>query len=350
MAPAPLRVAIVGIGFGQQAHLPAFRADPRCEVVCLCASSQERAARIAAQHGVPGSSGDWRAVVDDTDVDALSIATPPAVQAEIALAALARGKPVFCEKPLALDLAGAEALARAARESGVANMVDFEFPEIPVWREAKRLLGEGLVGPLRHAAVTWHGETYANRMRTHSWKTAIEEGGGALSSMGSHALYNVEWLLGRVDRMWASLARAPSDDRSGDTLALLALELATKLPVTMSISTHTVHGGGHRIELFGDEGTLVLENRTSDYVSGFRLLHGTREQAEPRPLALADAAPQSGGDGRVAVVAGLARRFIDWAIDGTPSGPTFEDGLRAQRLLDAATRSHLSGCWADVPR
>jgi predicted dehydrogenase len=349
MARAPVRVAVVGIGFGQQAHLPAFRADPRCEVVTFCASSAERAERVARQHGVPGWSGDWRAVVADAGVDALSIATPPAVQAEIALASLAAGKPVFCEKPLSLELAEAEALARAARESGLANVVDFEFPEIPAWQHMKRLIGEGAVGPLRHAAVTWHGETYANRMQTRSWKSSIEQGGGALASMGSHALYNVEWLLGPVDRLWAGLARAPGDDRSGDTLALMSLRLAGGLPVTLSISTHTVHGSGHRVELFGDDGTLVLENRTSDYVKGFELRLGTREDREPRPIAF-EAPPPPEGDGRIAVVAGLARRFLDWIVDGVPTGPTFQDGLRVQQLLDAATRSDRDGCWVDVPK
>ena len=100
MSP-PLRVAVIGVGFGQQVHVPAFRADPRCEVTTLCASNEAKAAEIAGRLNVPRASGDWRAVIADSEIDAVSIAVPPCLQSQIALEALEHGKAVFCEKPLA---------------------------------------------------------------------------------------------------------------------------------------------------------------------------------------------------------------------------------------------------------
>ena len=103
MSP-PLRVAVIGVGFGQQVHVPAFRTDSRCEVTTLCASNEAKAAEVATRLNVPHASGDWRAVVADPEIDAVSIAVPPRLQPQIAIAALEHGKSVFCEKPLGVHL------------------------------------------------------------------------------------------------------------------------------------------------------------------------------------------------------------------------------------------------------
>src|SRR3954447_3713056 len=95
-----VRVGIVGTGFGRQVHLPAFRAHPNCEVVAVCASRLERAQDAAARHGIERAFGDWRELVA-ADLEAIALAVPPAVQFEIALAAVRAGKAIFCEKPLA---------------------------------------------------------------------------------------------------------------------------------------------------------------------------------------------------------------------------------------------------------
>src|SRR5579864_6659158 len=91
-----LRVAVIGLGFGQQVHVPAFRADSRCEVTTLCAASESKAADVASRLNVPQASGNWRELVSDAEVDAVSIAVPPRFQPEIASEALRQGKAVFC--------------------------------------------------------------------------------------------------------------------------------------------------------------------------------------------------------------------------------------------------------------
>ncbi|HEY4141798.1 MAG TPA: Gfo/Idh/MocA family oxidoreductase, partial [Pseudolabrys sp.] len=102
-----IRLGIVGINYGRLVHLPAFRTDPRCEVVALAGSNAERTAEAATAANVPKSYGNWRALLEDKDIDAVSIATMPALQAEIAIEALKRGKPVFAEKPMASTLTDA---------------------------------------------------------------------------------------------------------------------------------------------------------------------------------------------------------------------------------------------------
>jgi predicted dehydrogenase len=117
---------------------------------------------------------------------------------------------------------------------------------------------------------------------------------------------------------------------------------------SISISSHAFLGSGHRVEFYGDEGTLVLENKTSDYVRGFRLLHGTRASNRLEVISPGEGLPAGKCDGRIGAVARLVERFVSWVENGIPSRPSFKDGLRVQSLLEAARKSHESGCWVDA--
>ncbi len=340
------KIGIVGIGFGQQAHLPAFRSDPRCEVVAICASRQEQADAVAARHGIAEAYSDWRRLIEAPHIDAISIATPPAVQAEIASAALEQGKAVFCEKPLAASEEQASRLLMQANQRRLPHMVDFEFPDIEAWQHTKAVLDSGSIGALRHLAVSWNVETYANRIGLDSWKTRLEEGGGVLCSFVSHSFHYVEWLLGKIRRLSARLVSAPGDRRTADSLAVICLELTSGSIVSLSVSSHAFMGHGHRLEFYGDRGTLVLDNSTADYVDGFQLQRATRESVCFETLV---PATLSEGDGRIAVVSRVTRRFVDWLSTGAEQQPNFADGLRVQSLIERAKRSDRTGRWVDCP-
>ena len=107
-----IRLGIVGSNYGRNVLLPAFRADPRCEVVALAGSDPARTAEAARAAAVARAFGRWEELVEHADVDAVAIATPPRLQPAIAVGALGRGKPVFVEKPLAVDLDSAASMLR----------------------------------------------------------------------------------------------------------------------------------------------------------------------------------------------------------------------------------------------
>lgn len=98
-----IRIGIVGCNYGRLVHLPAFRLDPRCEVIALAGTDAARAAELARAANVPLSFGNWTDLVEHPDVDAITIAAPPALQPAIALRALELNKPVFAEKPMAIE-------------------------------------------------------------------------------------------------------------------------------------------------------------------------------------------------------------------------------------------------------
>ena len=120
-------IGIIGCNYGRLVHLPAFRLDSRCSVIALAGSDVTRTAAIAQASNIPVAFGNWMELVEHPDIDAVTIGAPPGLQPAIAIRALELGKPVFAEKPIAADLAGAEAMVGAALASGRANMVDFNF-------------------------------------------------------------------------------------------------------------------------------------------------------------------------------------------------------------------------------
>lgn len=342
-----IRLGIVGCNYGRTVLLPAFRADPRCEVIALAGSNAARVAEFARAAEVPKAYGDWRALVEDTAVQAVAIATMPALQAQIAVRALELGKPVFAEKPMASNLDDARAMLRQASLSRLPAMIDFNFPQIMSWQRAKAMLDTGAIGALRHVAVHWHVENRAIQTRMRNWKTLSDDGGGVLGNFVSHCFHYLEWFCGPMASLSARLSGLPGDNDLQTTVAM-AIQFAAGQLASLSMSCASYLGGGHRIEFFGDDGTLLLHNPGADYMRGFELLHARRPAAALARIPVDDPVGAQYLDGRVAPVSRLAKRFFDAIESGGPARPGFAEGYRVQQLIDAAQRSHRQGTAIDV--
>jgi len=338
-----IRLGIVGCNYGRTVLLPAFRADPRCEVVALGGTDRARTEKLAHEAGVPKSFDDWAALVGDADVDAVAIATPPRTQSGIAIRALQLGKPVFAEKPLAADRAGAEAMLAEVSRAGVATMVDFEFLELPTWQRAKTLIDDNSLGAIRHVIVNWNVENYATRMRLRNWKTQAADGGGVLGNFVSHCFFYLEWLCGPIGGLSARVS-APPDAPDLETTALLSFSFRSGAVGSLAMSSASYLGSGHRIEIYGEEGTLVLANATADYMRGFELLFARRPAIKLERIEAYDPIDAKYPDGRIAPVSRLAGRFLDAITGKGQAYPSFAEGFRVQSLIDAARQSGNSGC------
>ncbi len=342
-------IGIIGSNYGRTVLLPAFRADPRCDAIAMAGSNAARTAELASAAGVPKAYGDWRALVDDKDVRAVVIATLPSLQAEISVAALKAGKPVFAEKPMAGDLAGAQAMLTAAEQSGLPTGIDFNFTRIAAWLRAKEMLDAGCVGALRHVTVHWHVESRAIQMRMRNWKTAGgNDGGGVIGNFVSHCFHYLEWFVGPIGGLQARVSGMP-DDAALQTTVAMALQYEAGPQVSLSVSCASYAGIGHRIEFFGEDGTLTLHNPTADYMRGFDLSYAKRPGA-PARIPIDDPIDAQYPDGRIAPVSRLAAQFFDAIETGKQTAPDFKAGYRAQRLIDAAQRSNRQGQWIDFTR
>ena len=342
-----LGLGIVGTNYGHSVLLPAFRADARCAVIALAGSDAARSAELARAAGVRKAHGDWRALLEDKDVQAVAIATPPALQKEIACTALAAGKPVFAEKPLAGTLADARAMLHAADASRLPAMIDFGFHQIASWQRAKHMLDDGAIGALRHIAVHWQVENYSTRMRLRNWKTLAAGGGGVLGNFVSHCFHYLEWFGGPIARLSARLAGLPGDEDL-QTTAAMALDFEAGHLASLSMSCASYLGGGHRVELYGEDGTLVLNNTSADYMRGFELLYAKRPATAVTHVGADDPFDAQYPDGRIAPVARLAKIFIDAIEKGGAAEPDFAAGCRVQQLIEAAQRSHREEKMIDV--
>lgn len=341
-----IRLGIVGSNYGRTVQLPAFRADPRCEVVALAGSNEARTTELANAANVPKGYGDWRALVEDADVQAVAIATLPSLQAQIAIRALELGKPVFIEKPMASDLAGARAMRDKAQQTGLPTMIDFNFHQIMGWQRAKQMLDDGAIGPLRHVAIHWHVESRSLQLRMRNWKTVGDTGGGVIGNFISHCFHYLEWFVGPLAGVSARIAGLPDDPETETTVAM-AMQFKSGQLASLSMSCASYLGIGHRIEFFGDDGTLVLHNPGTDYMRGFELSYGKRPGAL-EPIPVTDPIDAQYPDGRIAPVSRLVNRFINAIERGGIATPGFAEGYRVQYLIDAARRSHGEGRWIDV--
>jgi predicted dehydrogenase len=331
----PLNIGVIGLGFGSQVHVPAFRRDPRCRVAAIAGRNLERAAAVANKLSIAESHGDWRRILDDPKIDAVSIAVPPTGQAAIAKAAVESGKHVFCEKPLAASGSEAAGLLDAAMARRIVHAIDFIFPELPLWIRARDLIRGSELGQIRHAVLDWRVETYASKVKARSWKNDLDQGGGVLNNFVSHVVHNIGWLFGGIRAVGAAL-RGPRD--SGETCVQATFDMEAGFPIFLSVASDAFLGHGHRLTVYGEQGTMLLENRTTDYASGFELSLGTRATSSLKLIERDE--PQPGVDGRVAPVARLTSRFMDAILDGAAMSPNFADGLRAQLILDEMRASN----------
>ena len=139
----------------------------------------------------------------------------------------------------------------------------------------------------------------------------------------------------------------PLPDRAAESSITLALAFASGAGGSLQMSCASFLGSGHRIEFYGDDGTLVLSNPTLDYFRGFALSHARRADDALQAVPVEDVDPFP--DARVGPVSQLVRRFIDACERGGTPSPGFAEGYRVQCLIDAAWRAHAGGDWIDVP-
>jgi predicted dehydrogenase len=269
------------------------------------------------------------------DLDAAVIALPPRPAGEVAEAALRRGWAVLAEKPIAATAAEADALAAEAR--GRTAMVDFEFRELPSFRRLKATLESGRLGQVRSIHISWRSLSYAQRNRVWSWKTDAAEGGGVMTLSGLHLFDLLEWMLGPITPIEikpsdaATRGFAPRDARAAADTVDLSLATAAGATIAAHLSNAAPDGHGHRWEIDAEGGQLTLDDGGIGTFGGFVL---TLRTAEGVCRLAAD--PPRDGDYRIGPVAVLVARFIAAARDRSPAAPGFDDGARAQRLLESA--------------
>ena len=362
MTNTPLRIGVIGVGFGTRVHVPAFRSEGM-EVVAVCARHRERAEEAARELAIPGAYTDYRAMLEEADLDAVSIVTPPAYHHEIATAVMAAGKHVLCEKAFAMNQGEAQEMWRTAQESGVTAMIAHEFRFAPGRAYVKELLEQGYVGDVRTVHMSlFRGPMESQGPRALGWSSQASEGGSFLGALGSHYIDCLRDWFGEIARVSGAVSiQDPErvDPESGkraqadgdDTFGFL-VEFQKGGWASMTASNAAPFGPGARIEIYGTEGTLQtlqpgVNPQADGVVLGARFGDGEGVQELPMPER-----HRPFDDDRAEMMMAfriLVRRFLRGIAEGTSPAPNFYDGLRCQQVMDAVRSSSTGAGWVELP-
>lgn len=378
-----LNIGLIGSGFMGQAHADAFRraavlyrdlaARP---VLYGLADADADLARAAAERlGFQTSTGDWRALVEDPKVDVVDITTPNTMHFEMAMAAIAAGKAVYCEKPLSVSLAEAEKMAAAARKAGVKTMVAFNNIKTPAAMLAKQLIERGDIGrPTRFRG--WFDQGFFNDPNLPwTWRCSRKEAGsGALGDLGSHVISVAQYLMGEVadvTAQWQTFFPTRPRPSGGSGYGAAAAADAEQVPVENEdqiqclvrfksgaagvIEASRIAAGkvfGVYWEVSGTEGTIIMDGERFNELKIARF-------TEPKPdrgfktIYAGSQVPQYGGffgfdfaggglgyfDVKVIEVYDL----IQGLCGEGDCFPNFAFGLENERIIDAMERSAALG-------
>ncbi len=194
--PGPLRVGVIGAGWPGERHAEGYLASGEARVVALADLDPARRAAFARQFDVPETYADYRELLADPAVEAVSVALPNFLHREAAVAALEAGKHVLCEKPPAVTLAEAEAMAAAAERAGRLLVYAVQRRFNPATEALRERLAAGLLGEVYHARAVWT-RTWGVPRGAGGWFTdPARSGGGALIDIGVHVLDLAWFLLG----------------------------------------------------------------------------------------------------------------------------------------------------------
>ena len=366
----PVRVAMIGYAFMGRAHSNAwatvgsFFEVPAFEQRVLVGRDAVGVAAAATALGWSESATDWREVIARDDIDVVDICVPGHLHAEIALAALAAGKHVLVEKPLANTLAEAEAMADAAAVAstrGVVSMVGFNYRRMPALALARRIIADGRLGEIRQVRGSYLQDWLADATAPMTWRLRRETAGsGALGDLASHAVDQLQFLLG--ERVTEVSARTHTfvTERPGasgpeavtvDDAVWATLAFGSGARGSLEVSrVATGRKNALTIELFGSTGALrfdleelnelwFLDATESIETQGFRRILVT----EPEHPYIAAWWPQGHVLGWEHSFVHEVRDFLCAIESGTPASPSFADGLAVQRVLTAIELSAAAG-------
>jgi predicted dehydrogenase len=349
-------VGIVGLGFGR-AHIPAFQSHG-CEVVAVCQRDQAAARKVAERYGVPRVFERWEQMLEEARPDIVVIAAPPALHRLIAVEALAAGAHVLCEKPLAMDAADAGAMVEAAQRAKRTAMTCFNWRFPAAMQRLHAMVEAGFLGRVFHINLRYFGPRFADEEVAPTWRMdRAQAGHGAMGDLGVHLVDLVRWHFGEFKRLTAQAGIAhpsrtvPGSGRAGDAEDYCAVtgELVSGALVTLVASRVARGLSQQTLEAYGTDGALqyVLDRGRPRWWRGE--LRAVGKSGSFAPVKVPAGLPKSAGEGDQLEVVGkttiapLVKRFLAAIRRGQSPSPSFEDGMRAQAVLDAVLESIASG-------
>lgn len=347
-------IGIIGTGFARRVQIPSFLECENAEIVSIASGHPENAESAAKEFNIKHFTGDWCETVTREDVDLVCITTPPDTHFEMTLRAIENGKHVLCEKPMAMNVSEAEEMTAKAKEKGILALIDHELRFQTGRQKALQILRDGAIGKIRHAKYNFRNASRGDADSPWTWWSSETHGGGALGAIGSHIIDSFHFFLDteisevfcqlqthikrRKDEKTGELRGVSSDDEANLIVRFADGDLTTDATGIVSISMVEYPNYKNLIEFFGDEGALRVGYLGEIEIAKKGERDWTKFEAENAK------APKGVFD------SGFPRGFMSFApkiIEAVQTGETeiehaatFEDGLRVQKIIDAAHESN----------
>jgi predicted dehydrogenase len=381
-----LGVGVIGAGWMGHVHARAYARLPhhypdlgiRARLVAVADTVPAQAEDFAVRYAPDRVHADWRALLKDPEVEAVSVTTPNAYHRDMAVAAAQAGKHLWIEKPVGLTADDARAVAEAVAAAGVQAIVGFNYRNLPAVARARRLIADGALGTPTHARVHLLTDYAAHPAGALTWRFLRAQGGsGVLGDLASHGVDLVRFLLGDLERLVADTAvfvpRRPLTAPGGSHYAVVDApdeptgEVENEDYVCALLRTR----GGVRVT-FEAGRTEVGEQNTYGFVvhgTGGRVGWDFRRAGElvvsaggdyqNQPAQTVFAGPGDGEYARFQPGAGILMSYDDTKVieaaaflrsvdEGAPHGPTVEDAVRSAEALEAMARSADTASWVDL--
>ncbi len=354
-------IGMIGTGFARKVQIPAFLTCGNTEVVSVASGSIENAKAAAEEFGIKHFTADWRETVSHDDVDLVCITTPPNLHREMTIYSLEHGKHILCEKPMAMNFAEAEEMTEAASKAGVLALIDHELRFQPGRLKAFKMLRDGAIGKIRHAKYIFQAPQRGDPNLAWNWWSDIGQGGGALEAINSHIIDSFIWLLGTdVSSIFCQLqthvkerknaagdVRAvTTDDEANMLLRFADGELTQDATGLVSVSMTEGPKYKNRIEVYGTNGAIAIDHRGDVFIANIGETDWREIEVE-FGAAIAGVPDTGFSRGFMAFVPKIIEAIRDGKSE-VEHAATFADGLKVQKILDAAREANASGCRVEI--
>ncbi len=363
---AQIGVGIIGGGYMGKAHAVAMAAvgavfdtalRPSLEVICT--TTEAGAADKARQFGFKRSTADWRHLVDDPAVEAVVIASPQETHHDIALAAFARGKHVFCEKPLGMGLEESRAMVEAAEKSGCVHMVGFNYIRTPASQLARQIIARGEIGDITFLRAEHTEDFLADASLPGDWRTRGRSNGN-MGDLAPHIINAALALAGPITSLVADIATvhatrggvAVTNDDQSAILCRFASGAMGQLFVSRIATGRKM---GYAYEIYGTKGSIRFDQEDQNALWLYRADGAEDRRGFAKILAgplhpdyRAFCLGPGHGTGYQDQIIIEARDFLQSIHDGKPRWPDFRDGMLVNQIIEAGWRSHEQRRWVDI--
>ncbi len=357
-----IHVGIISTSWwADEMYLPSLKSHPLAEVAAICGRNRDRAEEMARKYDISRVFTDYHDMIENGNLQAVVVATPPDLHYPMTMDALDAGLHVLCEKPMAFNAEQARKMYEKAQATDVVHMILFTWRWMPEYRYLKELIDEGYLGRSYQCYMNFLTDGGRDREK-YSWLSDRRRSSGVLGGSGSHLIDLARWYLGDITKVCAHLTTFGNSpgfndqplDPANDS-AIIAVQFESGVQGLIQLS-NMAHVGDRlfeqRITLHGKLGTLEADFEFAGAKGGIELRGARHDQEHIQPLQvperiLGKVDETNRLDPFVKQSVG-PRLFIDAILEDRQVVPNFYEGLKVQEVIDAVIESDQQGCWVSL--